>query len=140
MLARSARATDEQAGAGLARFLERHAVSGASRVVVFVPPTPGPWLERVIAAAASRASARRISGIDFVVCADGIERSPKRSWLARVALTATAAKRASVGPAPTAELAKVVRSLGAARSHVLVVDRKAGRVYAEGHQRALDAA
>jgi hypothetical protein len=35
---------------------------------------------------------------------------------------------------------KVVSTLAASRSRVLIVDRVAGRVYADGHQRALEAA
>jgi hypothetical protein len=139
VLARSARCPEDQTGAGLASFLDRHAASGSARVVVFVPPTPGPWLDRVIVAAKARGSSRRVAGIDFIVCADGIERQKKRSWLARVALQSTSGEVKNA-PAPAASVAAVVRALAGAKAHVLVIDRKVGRVYAEGHQRALDAA
>ncbi|MDH4459650.1 MAG: M3 family metallopeptidase, partial [Nevskia sp.] len=48
----SAHASPEQQGAGLAKFLSA-ATPGASvgRAVVFVPATPGPWLDKVLAAA-----------------------------------------------------------------------------------------
>src|SRR5690606_13705720 len=47
LLARSAHASADQAGAGLANFLLDAAPGAMARAVVFVPPTPGAWLDRV---------------------------------------------------------------------------------------------
>ena len=43
----------EQGGAGLQRFLNSVSNGGVRRAVVFVPPRPGPWLDRVRAVAAT---------------------------------------------------------------------------------------
>ncbi len=97
MLAKSAHASPEQQGAGLAKFLSA-ATPGASvgRAVVFVPATPGPWLDKVLAAVRARSSPNQaMSPVEFVVCADGISRTPKPSLFARLALTPEARAAAS---------------------------------------------
>lgn len=140
LLAKSAHATPEQQGAGLGRFLNSATPGGGSvgRAVVFVPATTGPWLDRVLAAVRARSSPNQaMSPVEFVVCADGISRTPKPSLFARLALTPEA--RAAQGPVHASDVAKVVAALSSARARVLIVDRTAGRVYAEGHQRALEA-
>jgi hypothetical protein len=78
-----------------------------------------------------------MSPVEFVVCADGVSRAAPPSWLARLTLRADAPEG---GPVHASELMKVVSTLAASRSRVLIVDRVAGRVYADGHQRALEAA
>jgi hypothetical protein len=140
IIARSAHCPPEQHGAGLSAFLKRHAQAGA-RVVVFVPATPGPWLERVTAAARARATGNaRMSDLELVVCTDGIDRAGRASWLRRLT---TAEPRRQPGaeppPTPLASVQAVTGALGGARAPVLLVDRKAGRVYGEAHQRALSA-
>ncbi|MFO0648546.1 MAG: DUF58 domain-containing protein [Polyangiales bacterium] len=140
ILAKSAHATSEQQGAGLGRFLNAATPGGGAvgRAVVFVPATAGPWLDRVLAAVRARSSPNQaVSPVEFVVCADGISRKPKPSLLARLALTPE--ERAAQGPVHASDVAKVVSALSSARARVLIVDRTAGRVYAEGHQRALEA-
>ncbi len=139
VLAKSAHASPEQQGAGLAKFLSA-ATPGASvgRAVVFVPATPGPWLDKVLAAVRARSSPNQaVSPVEFVVCADGISRKPKPTLLARLMLAPE--RDGAAGPVHTADLAKVVGALSAARSRVLIVDRVAGRVYADGYQRVLEA-
>ncbi len=139
VLAKSAHAAREQQGAGLSRFLSQASPGGTvSRAVVFVPATSGPWLDRVLAAVRARSSPNQaLSPVEFVVCADGITRRPKPSLLARLALSPEGDGVA--GQAHAADVAKVVAALSSSRSRVLIVDRLAGRVYAEGHQRALEA-
>ena len=138
VLAKSAHASKEQQGAGLARFLTQASPGGTvGRAVVFVPATSGPWLDRVLAAVRARSSPNQaLSPVEFVVCADGITRRPKPSLFARLAL---APESGVAGQAHAADVAKVVAALSSSRSRVLIVDRLAGRVYAEGHQRALEA-
>jgi len=146
VLARSATTPDAQRGAGLGRFLDQATPGSTARAVVFVPATPGPWLDRVAAIARQRGSGPHgPCPVEFVVCTDGVDRRPRPSWLARATLrlqVPRAEGEGPVGPEPTpaADLARVLRTLGGARARVLVVDRKAGRVYTEGHQRALEAA
>lgn len=140
VLARSSSCDSELAGAGLLRFLQRHATTGNSRVVVFVPPKPGPWLEKVIAAARSRSGARG-SPVEFVVAMDGMIKSAKTSWLGGIALNAATPEDAQPGMvlAPSTDVAEVVNTLAATRANVVLVDRRAGRVFGEGHRRALGA-
>jgi hypothetical protein len=123
-------------------FLNKHALTGNARVVVFVPGEPGPWLERVAAAARAKASASRRSPVEFVVCTDGMTRDPKVSWLNAVAFNAPAHDADGSGPALTknSHVSTVVNTLVATRASVLLVDRRAGRVFGENHRRALGAA
>lgn len=142
VLARSSNTAIENGGTGLTHFLSNATPGAVGRAVVFVPGRPGPWLDRVVAAARARTSAAdRMSSVEFVVCTDGITRVPKRGWLARVATDDASPKvPGAPDPVPASELAKVVNALGAARARVLVVDRVAGRVYGDGHHRVLEAA
>jgi len=133
VLCRSASCPEAERGAGLGAFLRR-AESGAAatRAVVFVPARPGPWLGRVIAAAGPNAAQR----VEIVVCTDGIARDERRSLLARLALRA--APQSGATRTRAADVAAVLGALRAARvKDVRIVDREAGRVYAEAHQRAL---
>jgi hypothetical protein len=140
LLAKSARATPAQQGSGLSRFLDTATPGGAvGRAVVFVPAVRGPWLDRVLAAVRARSSPNQtVAPVEFVVCADGISRRPKPSWLARVALDHR--RGAHDGAVAYDELMSVVATLSAARARVLIVDRVAGRVFAEGTQRVMEAA
>ena len=142
VLARSGNCDDEQAGAGLSRFLQKHAATGGARVVVFVPPKPGPWLEKVMAAAKARSSPTRGSPVEFVVCMDGMIKSPKTSWLGNIALDAATPENAQPGMvlAKSTDVSSVINTLAATRSNVVLIDRRAGRVFGEGHRRALGAA
>jgi hypothetical protein len=145
VLAKSSSCEEDEWGAGLASFLKKHAQHGNARVVVFVPPTPGPWLERVAAAARSKASNARHSPVEFVVCTDGMTRDPKTSWFAHFAFDPASVKASTdprEGPAPTpnSAVAEVVNALAATRASVLIVDRRAGRVFGDAQRRALGAA
>ena len=129
LLAQSANTREGQSGGGLSAFLDKSTAGKASRAVVFVPPRPGPWLKKVVAAAG--AASGQMGRVDFVVGTDGISRGARRSLLSRL----TTWHRAGAKPedTPTAtdsdELATVVRTLGGARVNVLVVDRPAGQIY-----------
>jgi hypothetical protein len=141
VIAMSASCPPELHGGGLATFLKRHAKRGA-RVVVFAPASPGPWLDRVASAARSRTSgSHRASDLEFVVCTDGIDRGGPASWLRRLALAAPLPRPAGEPVStPVASVTAVTTALGAARAPVLLVDRRAGRVYGEAHQRSLESA
>jgi hypothetical protein len=140
LIARSGMCPPEQGAAGLGAFLKRHANAGG-RVVVIVPATPGPWLDRARAAAAQ---AGALGGVEFIVCADGVAPVQKRSALAKVLFEAPSAESELAGggdPLPTQdELRQVCASLGGQKGSVLIVDRRAGRVYGDAHRRALEAA
>lgn len=138
VLARSAEVEDQIGGKGLGAFLQRRGQQASiGRAVVFVPGRPGPWLASVIE------QCKHIGGrggrIDFVVGTDGIIPSPKRKWLARIALREPPPPipPGSTAPVTTEQVGEVVRMLSSV-GHVIVVDRAAGRVFAGGHLAALD--
>jgi len=124
LLSRSAEVAEGQGGAGLARFVDEAGALG--RLVVFVPPRPGPWLTKVAQAV------RDLRGrVDFVVGTDGIAQGSK---LARFLSRPEADAGAAV---PIEELRKVVAALagGTHGARVVVVDRRSGLVYAPEHLR-----
>jgi hypothetical protein len=122
VLARSARASSEDSGA-LAEFLGRVAKGPATRAVVFVPARPGPWIERVAAAAASKPG--QYPRVEFVVCTDGIGERQKRSAWARAVFSAP---RAETQVALHEDLIAVVDALAKTGANVMVVDRPGGRL------------
>ena len=139
VLSRSSKSTEAQQGAGLAKFLRESTPGGPGRALVFVPAKPGPWIERVVAAAREIG---RLGTLEFVVCTDGIEKRSDQSFLRRAALRAERAIDPSkgIGPAAHEDVLAVCRALASARARVLVVDRIAGRVWSEAHMAAREAA
>lgn len=145
LLARSARTTPAESGVGLLAFLDKAAPGSVGRAVVFVPGKPGPWLERVVKAARSRGPK---ANLEFIVCTDGIDHTPRRGRLARWALksqpgsqpNAEAAPKRENGRVSAGEVSEVIRSLTGARSKIMLVDRAAGRVFSEGHLKNLQGA
>jgi hypothetical protein len=138
LLARSSNATEAQSGAGLGDFLADATPGGTGRALVFVPATPGPWLDRIAAAVRTRTG----TALEFIVCADGVDRGGgDGSWLRRSALAPRIEidPKAGIGPAPSRDVAEVCRRL-ASCGRVTVLDRVHGRVYNEAHQRSLEAA
>jgi hypothetical protein len=133
VLADSAKCPVDRRGADLAGFLQRHATMG--RVVVFVPGKPGPWLDRVAAAAGARRGGHG-ARVEFVVCVDGVVPSAKKGWRSRLA--DYNAPSVSEGlddgwvSVETEQLDTVVAKLGAARGRVVLAERRAGRVYDVG--------
>ena len=136
-LARSSRTDPEEGGSGLAAFLREATPGGPGRALVFVPAKPGPWIDNVLKAA--RGLGRSGTRVEFVVCADGIDRREAKPRWRRAMLREREEldAREGVGAASSAELAEVCRRLGSVRGRLLVVDRVSGRVFNEAHQRAL---
>ncbi|MDP3273970.1 MAG: DUF58 domain-containing protein [Deltaproteobacteria bacterium] len=143
LIARSGNTPRADGALGLAAFLKRHASAGG-RVVVLCPATPGPWLERARAAAAQGRASGTLGAVEFIVCADGVAPTVKRSRLRRWLFDSKPAEREAEGggdPLPTqAQLRDVCSALASGRGGVLIVDRRAGRVYGDAHRRALEAA
>jgi hypothetical protein len=112
LIARS-RQLRASAAAGLPAYL---AGADASRAgcVLFVPPKPGPWLERVTAGLAQRPDGRQV-----VVGFDGERKSQSR--LAKILTRGVAS-----GPASISELRSVCEQLAQAGVVVLVVHRGTG--------------
>jgi hypothetical protein len=129
LLARSAQTDREAGGKGLTRFLGRAAASTRSRAVVFVPATPGPWIERTLAACRAHAGQ-----VEFIVCCDGFAPRRRGGWWRRHALDAGDEAKLETGAGSSAEgLGSVVRALSGGGGRVVVVDRVAGRVFGGGH-------
>jgi len=128
-IAASAASRDE-GGLGLERFLREADRFGSARAVLFVPPRPGPWIDRVVAVAA-----RRPGGVEAVVGTDGVLRRGLGGTLSRLLLRA--GRR---GLSPTArELDEVLTRLARGRVAALLVDRTTGRVFGRAHQKGLAA-
>lgn len=138
LIARSGGCKPEDGALGLGGFLKRHATAGG-RIVVIVPATPGPWLDRARGAAAQAG----VTGVEFIVCADGVAPVSKRSKFAKWLVDEVPREKDSIAgdPLPTQdELRQVCAALAGQRGSVMIVDRRAGRVYGDAHRKALEAA
>lgn len=130
ILARSANATEADCGAGLNAFLQRATPASVGRAVVFVPARPGPWLDKVIAAARMRTGQNSpVSPVEFVVCTDGVRDVAEIPKWKRLASRPAKARPEDGSLTDTEALTQVVDALSTARARVLVLDRKLGRVY-----------
>jgi hypothetical protein len=123
LIVRSGHVAPGAGGEGLARFLAGTGSGTTRRAVVFVPGTPGPWIDRVLAA--TRASGRG-GTLDFMVCADDLDRTPVDGPVKRLLLVGAPAD-AEVR-ATAAGLRAVVAALGGGGARVMLVDRAGGRV------------
>lgn len=102
----------------LASFLERGHRAGPAALVLFVPPRPGPWVDRVAEAARRRSRPPRVViGVDGLAAA-----APAPRWW-----RALAADPPPAG-SPLAELEQVVERLAGAGCEVTVHDRVSGRL------------
>ena len=123
------RSSDARArgGAGLAGFVDRAERSGPAALVVFAPPRPGPWLERVIAVAK-----RRPRGMRVVIGVDGLAADERVSWWRRLLVL----RRPPAG-VPQSALDEVLRPLAGARCDVLIFDRPTGRQLGSGRRQII---
>lgn len=121
LIVRSAATPPEHQGAGLSTFVNNTA-SRLRRLMVFVPPTPGPWLARVVAAVAHCRSQ-----VDIIIGTDGVSRpafeARWRSWLH------TPAEDPMVSASRLDRLSQVVATLGRTGARILLADRKTGEVF-----------
>jgi len=130
VLARSSATTEAGSGVGLGDFLARVTHGTQTRAIVFVPPLPGSWLKRTVAAASS-APCR----VDFVICVDGIDRHASeatgwRRWMAPTDVDLKVGKVPGTGrPVRQSDIARVVEALRGVRAGITIVDRTSGRVF-----------
>ena len=138
LCARSGNVTPDEGGKGLTAFLARAAAESggrvAARAVLFVPARPGPWVERVVAAAHAHKSTGTAQGggLEILVCTDGVANEAPRSWWARIFTAPPAIESAR---AAQRDLNAVTSALSAAHVPVALVDRAAGRVYQNAFRR-----
>ncbi|MDH5672114.1 MAG: DUF58 domain-containing protein [Myxococcales bacterium] len=114
------------AGSGLAAFVQTTLRRGPASFLIFAPPTPGPWLERV-AAHGVQCRMRVVIGVD------GIATDKPRPLWRRLLSFATAPPRSS----DAAQLEQVLASLGRAGIQTTVFDRGSGRPLSATHRRAM---
>jgi hypothetical protein len=121
-LIRSA-AARPQGGLGLAKTLAAGAQRGCGACVLFVPPKPGPWLDRVAGALASyRGQRKAIVGVDRLVASD--QQGLWADWLV---------EGQHAADWTVAQLHETCRRLTDAGVEVFVVERATGN-----QQRAVD--
>ncbi|MGB5809795.1 MAG: DUF58 domain-containing protein [Polyangiales bacterium] len=105
-------------GSGLRSFLTEVDRQGPAALVVFAPPSTGPWIHELAALAR-----RRVGRIRVVIAIDAVDQSaspkPWRRWF--------------LSPVPSngvtrAELESIGRALGKLRCEVVIVERSTGRV------------
>ena len=113
-------------GRELEAFVRRQERQGPMSLLLFVPPTPGPWLARVLAVIRARRGAVRV-----VVGVDGLGPDGGRTWWRR--LLTRAPRRATTS---LSALDEVTQALASGGAEVVVVDRETGRVLGEAHRRA----
>lgn len=122
LILRSAQISTDASGAGLQPFLDAPAVGSSRRAMVFVPPRPGPWLDRVLSAPGG-------GRVEYFVCVDGVQRRRRR--LIRGGLEQLLLRPGKKTPEDTtdwAALQSVLKALGQS-GHVMIVDRAVGAVY-----------
>lgn len=111
-----------RSGSGLQRFLGEVDPQGPAALVVFAPPSAGPWLDEMRAV-----TMRRYGRVRVVIAVDAVHeaRAPSRwkRWLLRPSVAAGVAR---------GDLEHVGRVLSQLRCQVVVVDRVSGRVLGDG--------
>lgn len=119
------------AGGALAlkAFVERAERAGPASLVLFVPPEPGPWLDRVVQLLRARAGRSKV-----VIATDAVTTTRPRSLLQRLLLRAPERIGTSVEG-----LDKVTRAIAQTRVQMVVVDRHSGRRIGDAHRRAMAA-
>lgn len=109
-------------GRGLGRFLAEVDPQGPAALVVFAPPTTGPWLDEL-----RSVTMRRYGRVRVVIAVDAVhdpQRQPRwRRWLLRPAQALGVARE---------DLERVGRSLSQLRCEVVIIDRVSGRVLGDG--------
>ncbi len=103
-------------GEGLGPFLDREAQGGGKSCIVFAPPKPGPWLEKVELQARNRRA-----GLSVLVGVDGLRMNRGESVLRRLMISGGGEHRDKIR-----DLRQVCDRLLATGVPVLVVDRAAG--------------
>ncbi|MDD9933694.1 MAG: DUF58 domain-containing protein [Myxococcales bacterium] len=126
MLVSSARGR-ARGGDGLSAFIAAVLARGPASLIVFAPPRPGPWLQRVVAVA-------RGQRLRVVIAVDGVRTEDAPPWWRRL-LSFTGLPEGASGE----ELEDVVSALSRAGAEVAVIDRGSGRMLGEQHRRGIRA-
>lgn len=146
----------EQGGTGLYAFLKKHADGIGTRIVLFVPPAPGPWLERTITAvrkwqknpktqgAPPIAGMKIHTGIDVLIGLDGYLNPIALPWYKRLLFLPTQTmnqpSEADTDISTTVshkELARVASALSPEGAQIAIIDRRTGRISRSAQARLL---
>lgn len=124
---RSARGTPSGDGAGLAAFCAAVGETQRTRLILFLPARPGPWMSPVLEAV------RRWSGaVTCVVATDGVDAEDAPRPRLEGILRRPEPKKPGDARTTTLALRTVTESLSRAGAFVVAVDRPSGRLLAEG--------
>lgn len=119
---RSARGTGAGDAAGLDGFLSSHGELGRTRLILFAPAIPGPWLDRAVSAIASRdMPVTAILTTDHVV--EAIDRPGRLARWMRMPLAASPHTHATTVEA----LSTVAQALRGAGAYVIGFERPTGK-------------
>ncbi len=130
-IARSRSFRDDPAGQarGLPRFLATSGPTNRSRLIVFAPCRPGPWVDEVASAI------KRWNGPSTVaVVTDGLEPEPERKLIDLAKLPAPSE---STNTTTAASLRGITTPLVRSGASVIVVDRPSGRALKSEGQRSV---
>ncbi|MCK6550372.1 DUF58 domain-containing protein, partial [Myxococcota bacterium] len=127
---RRARGTERGDGAGLGPFLEAAVGQQPLRVILFVPATPGPWIEPCLDAVR-----RYGASVSAVIVTDGVRDAkkidaPKLDRFLKIPERASEHEDAYTTPEKLAEVARTLASAGGAQ--VVAVERPTGRTLGLG--------
>jgi uncharacterized protein (DUF58 family) len=107
----------------LTSFLQELDREGPSSLVLFVPATQGPWVERIATLLQKQARSARV-----VIGVDGITQRQGASWLERLTLAPRVSTQIQL-----AELRALITSYKRAGCEVVVLDRESGRLLGDAH-------
>ncbi|KPK14981.1 MAG: hypothetical protein AMJ62_11065 [Myxococcales bacterium SG8_38] len=109
-------------GCGLGRFLAEVDPQGPAALVVFAPPTMGPWLDEL-----RSVTMRRYGRVRVVIAVDAVHEPHQQPRWRRLLLKP--ARAPGVG---RDDLERVGRALSQLRCEVVIIDRVSGRVLGDG--------
>ena len=118
-----------RSGSGLRSFIAEVDRRGPAALVIFAPPTDGPWLQELRTLTQARYGSVRV-----VIAVDAVRDASRASWWQRWLLRQTTPDGTFRG-----DLERVGRALGQLRCEVLIVDRVSGRLFgAAGYDKTVD--
>ena len=123
---RDARRNDSGDGLGLRPFLDSEADSVGSRVVLFVPAQPGPWLDNCLDVVTELQLP-----LTAIVCMDGVTEKESSESSARISswLREEAPEHGEgLSRVTSSDLQVVINRLGEAGADVIALERPSGRV------------
>jgi len=114
----------DRGGAGLRAFLEQAEKKGPSSSIVFIPPSKGPWIERILDHA-------RVRRVHVVIGIDGVSFETKASLWRKL----TSVPEPTTGT-PSRQLQQTIEALKRGNCQITILDRITGKPITEYHWRA----